>query len=335
MATSISWTTVKPIVDAGAAMGLARGEILRRLGLAGRERRVDDDVRIPQERVFAAWAGLVRDSGDAGLNIRAAARTRLEDLHLVGLAILSAPDADAGIDLAIRYSPLLTDTGRWEREDAGGAIEVRFVRDGERSLGHRLMNESGVAQFLACLRQLCGEGVAPRRVRFRHRAPRAIATHRAFFRAPIEFDAADDGMTLDRASLAIARPAHPAVAAYVRAHADARLRAVADTSPRTAALAAITRALRAGGDVRADAIALELGTSERSLRRHLREHGASFRGLVDGARRDLARALVERTARPLTDVALDVGFSDATAFAHAFRRWFGVSPTAARTRAVT
>jgi AraC-like DNA-binding protein len=112
----------------------------------------------------------------------------------------------------------------------------------------------------------------------------------------------------------------------VRVHAEERLRA-RTASTRAAAYAAIARELRAAeGAPTIDAIAAELGTSERTLRRRLRDHGVTFRALVDEVRRERARALVAGGGRPLIEVALEVGFSDASAFSHAFRRWFGHAP---------
>lgn len=319
---SKAWAGVRRVVDVAVAAGLDRASMLRRLGL----RRGGDDVRVPIARLFDLWDHVARTVRDPALPVRAGAPANLEQLELMGLAILTAATGHEALDRAVRYTPLLTDTGRWEHEQNGEVTTVRWVRAGERSLGHRLANEGGMVQFVACMRQVCGPRFAPAEVRFRHAAPTTIDAHRGFFRCPVEFAAGDDAFSFPSRVLDVVPAAHnPAIAAFVRSHAEERLRATT-ASTRAAAYAAILRDPGGG----ADEIALALGLGERTLRRRLREEGTSLRALVDEARRERARALVATSVRPLTEIALEVGFSDSSAFSHAFRRWFGRAPSALR-----
>ncbi|EWC61172.1 Transcriptional regulator, AraC family [Actinokineospora spheciospongiae] len=73
--------------------------------------------------------------------------------------------------------------------------------------------------------------------------------------------------------------------------------------------------------------AAALGLSERTLRRRLAEAGTAHRELAAEAR--LARAADLLTAGlPRSEVAARLGFTDTSAFSHAFKRWTGVTPTA-------
>jgi AraC-like DNA-binding protein len=73
-------------------------------------------------------------------------------------------------------------------------------------------------------------------------------------------------------------------------------------------------------------IAKRLHMSERSLRRKLQEEGVSFRKLIDELRVQVAIKYVRDTDLTIEDVASALGFSDASAFRHAFRRWTGAAP---------
>ncbi|MNT97492.1 HTH-type transcriptional regulator VirS [compost metagenome] len=68
---------------------------------------------------------------------------------------------------------------------------------------------------------------------------------------------------------------------------------------------------------------LELTPS--GLQRRLRDGGLSFSQLVEQTRRDLALHYL-RQRRPISELATLLGYSEASAFSRAFRRWFGVSP---------
>jgi AraC-like DNA-binding protein len=78
------------------------------------------------------------------------------------------------------------------------------------------------------------------------------------------------------------------------------------------------------------ALAAEAGMSERTLQRRLQDRGVKFRDLVEEARRQVAIELLTMGSTPIAEIAWRLGYSDTTSFAHAFRRWTGVAPGAAR-----
>jgi AraC-like DNA-binding protein len=80
------------------------------------------------------------------------------------------------------------------------------------------------------------------------------------------------------------------------------------------------------------AIAKLLEVSDRSLRRQLREQGISFRSLLDELRMQIALKYLRTTKLANEDIALALGFSDATNFRRAFRRWTNKSPSEIRTK---
>lgn len=80
------------------------------------------------------------------------------------------------------------------------------------------------------------------------------------------------------------------------------------------------------------AVARELAVSPRTLRRRLAEDGTSFQPLVDEARRSFAERALRADARGISDLALSLGYADASAFRRAFRRWTGITPAAYRQR---
>jgi AraC-like DNA-binding protein len=131
----------------------------------------------------------------------------------------------------------------------------------------------------------------------------------------------------------LAARALPLADAYAHGDALRRCRASLDARPDpTDAAATVRRVLVASGapfpDL--DRIAKRLATSGRSLRRRLREEGTSFRSLLDEVRSSLADAWLEDPRRSITEIGLDLGYTDAANFARAYRRANGVSPSTAR-----
>jgi AraC-like DNA-binding protein len=69
------------------------------------------------------------------------------------------------------------------------------------------------------------------------------------------------------------------------------------------------------------------GTSVRSLQRSLHRAGASYRGVLQRARFELARELLELPEIKIVEVAFEAGYSDAAHFTRSFRRLAGMTPT--------
>jgi len=73
--------------------------------------------------------------------------------------------------------------------------------------------------------------------------------------------------------------------------------------------------------------ATEMGMSGRTLRRKLAEEGTSYQKELDRVRQRLAREYFARGGQSITELSLMLGFTDSSAFAKAFRRWTGLSPS--------
>ena len=70
-----------------------------------------------------------------------------------------------------------------------------------------------------------------------------------------------------------------------------------------------------------------LGTSERTLQRHLAAMGASYSQLIDEARYQIACDMLEHADVEIGEIAFAVGYQNPSHFSRAFRRLAGFSPS--------
>jgi AraC-like DNA-binding protein len=180
------------------------------------------------------------------------------------------------------------------------------------------------------LREICGAGIALREVTFAFRGPADASSFRAHFAAPVRFDAFRTALAFDAALLA-----RPIVGAdsILRDVLMSRAREIDRVDSGEAARDRIRRVMRtllATGRFSQDEVAGAFGMNRRTLARRLQISGTTFRAVLDEARFDAARGLLQGSAAPLADIALKLGYADPTAFARAFRRWSGSSPAAWR-----
>ena len=81
----------------------------------------------------------------------------------------------------------------------------------------------------------------------------------------------------------------------------------------------------------AEDIAEFLAMHRRTLSRRLKGSGHGYRSMRNEVRFEIARHLLEDTEISLGEIAAALGYSEASAFTRAFRRWSGCTPSAWRT----
>jgi AraC-like DNA-binding protein len=93
---------------------------------------------------------------------------------------------------------------------------------------------------------------------------------------------------------------------------------------------ALAAELALTGPLTVGRIAGHLGTSSRTLQRHLADQGVSLRAIVEESRLEIARVLLCKTDLRVQEIAARTGYSTPSGFARAFARWAGLPPRAYR-----
>lgn len=84
--------------------------------------------------------------------------------------------------------------------------------------------------------------------------------------------------------------------------------------------------MRNGTVLTVDHLAEHLEMSTRSFQRILGTHGTNFRKVLNEARCEIARDLLADREVRIIDIAMDMGYSDASHFSRFFRQTYGMSP---------
>lgn len=85
--------------------------------------------------------------------------------------------------------------------------------------------------------------------------------------------------------------------------------------------------IRSGIPVQLPGVAEALLLSSRSLQRLLGASGTTFRSILNEARVDVAREMLEDQETRVIDVAMSLGYSDSSHFSRSFREQTGLTPT--------
>ena len=269
---------------------------------------------------------------DDGLPVHVARTVFIEHYSVLGFAVMTAASGREAIARVVRFAALVTNHGgRWETEETAEALRVRWQRSGPRSLGHRVANESVLAEFLHVARQILGPELEALAVSFRHAAPADTRLHAEHFGVSPHWQADTDELVLPRAILsAVPSFANPALSRHFEALAQRLLQELSPELDTTTRVRVAIREALPDGEPASTTIAKQLGMSERSLRRALADEGESFRRLLEAVRKERAALLISDPRASLAEVAFSLGFSELSAFSRAFKRWHGRAPSEVR-----
>ncbi len=325
--------SLRVLLDAFVRAGGKRASLLRRIGVSASvlERL---DARIPFDALLRAWElapALVGDD-DFGLHVGAwHERGGFGLLEYLGRASATLGEA---LERLVRYQRLLHDRARLGLVTAAGAVTLSARLAGLPTGGPRHFQEALAAVLLTLARGATGVEIVPLEVAFQHAEPASLVEHRRVLRAPVRFGALQNQIVLTPATLAL--PLREADRVLVEVLDRCAALALERLPPASDGLRLchelIATQIAAGETPRVTYIARELGVSPRSLQRALRQHQVSFRDVVDDVRKELAIAWATTTSEHAAQIAYRLGYADASAFHHAFRRWTGHTVSELRRR---
>ena len=186
--------------------------------------------------------------------------------------------------------------------------------------------ELTIGMFMNVIRSVKGAHYAPREIHFEHSRPEFWQEHSKLLNAPVYFDQPYNSIVLAKKDLQVAMPnADPMLLTMMQEtikllNTNSNVQALPDQ-----VRAAIQIALNTG-EPNMEKIADDLGMSSCILTRRLKAEGLNFTNLVDCVRQELAEYYMAHKNIQISEMAFLLGYSEASAFSRAFKRWFGVNP---------
>ena len=316
------------------ARGADAGAALRRAGLEPGD-MTDPDRRVPLIRYLELLEVCADLLGDSQFGLKFGAQYEPRHAGVVGNVALASRTLGEAFEMIGRYLPTMVDATVHGMEVSDGTAFVYSYYIDPLMMSYRQKSDWAIA--FACnlvrtglgdprwtpqevlLPQLADETPAERRTRAEIMGENIRPGHPW---GGIRFDAA-----------LLKRPmatADAMIESLMRHYGDLRLAALPESQGEIEQLRReIARMLVKGqGDIKGgiEHLASATGTSVRTLQRRLKDTGVNYSDLQDDVRRTLALNLLENETLALAEIAFSLGYSDVSAFNHAFRRWVGHSP---------
>jgi AraC-like DNA-binding protein len=324
-----SWA--RTIVDALGAMGMTADDVLSEAGVSP-DALKDPNARLPMTASARLWQAAARKAGDPAFGLRASRYVKQTTFHALGYAVFASATLRDALHRLVRYSHLVSDGAELVLDEQSDAVRLSFEEErGAPSPSFEAL-DAVMSLIVRTCRGLTDRSFSLHLVEQRRPEPVDLLPYRRFFRCELAFGARVDALTLGAEVLD--RPLSTANA-ELAVHNDQLVQRYLAEMRQGSMLDRVRAVLaeRLTGDASPAAVAAALGTSVRSLQRRLRDQGFSYVSILNETRRQLGTAYLLDERYSVTEIAFQLGFDDASAFARAFRRWTGVSPSEYRARA--
>ncbi|WP_158678973.1 AraC family transcriptional regulator [Pseudoalteromonas sp. T1lg75] len=298
------------------------------------------DSRYPQSNVSTLWnaaqAAVARRVEHINLGIAVGGSMNVRAIPVIGLALLKQDNVLSAYKLILRYQKLIGDTTNAQLIEpqpqqavpkdmsttastaASTAVPTAVLRfyfaDSTAEVGTQSY-EAAMAFCVKIARTVAGKHWRPERVCVQRRAP--CEELERYFNCAIEYGAPNHQIHFQ----AHAQAVHPQLEQGMLAEKHKAISQV---------LILLLEQQLASGELSCKSMAQMLSMSEKTLQRRLAAEGTSYRTVLDTLRQEKSCALLRESSLSLSEIAYLCGYSELSAFHHAFKRWFAISPSAYR-----
>jgi AraC-like DNA-binding protein len=271
------------------------------------------------------------ETSDALLGLHVAAEMDLRDSGVLFYLMASSATVAEALERLARYAATTNEAVRIEisRHNVETVLTAHFLLGVEET--RRQAAEFLALAIIRALHRETNRDFAPSRVTFVHARNSNLREIHRLLRCPVEFAHATGSLAFPQSVMELPIISQDSrLLQILEAHSDDLLSERHTSVGLRGLVEDHLRNVLPSGKVQAAVVAQQLGMSTRSFTRRLAQEGTTFGEILDRLRNRLALGYLEDQRMSLQQIAWLLGYSEGSAFNHAFKRWFGTSPRGAR-----
>jgi AraC-like DNA-binding protein len=293
-------------------------------------------AQIPADQYYRLWKQITQRAESPNFGLDFARETHQQPVGGVLYTVMfNCPSVGAAMEKLARYHGLATDLIQIRIHQQEGNICYAWEATVDELPSNRHISEAVISWLFFTLQRLAGGKLAINEVRFRHHPPADINVHLKTFDCTLAFSQPRDAIVVPLAGLDLPIPlADRRVLTRLEVLLHEQLQ---EFYPPDTCSERVSRwmveILLGGEGLSLEKIAQRASLSTRQLQNKLKREGISYRQLLERVRQEMAQKYLSEPEMSLVDIAFLLGFSNQSAFNHAFKRWTGMSPGKYRNQA--
>jgi AraC-like DNA-binding protein len=328
-------TKLALLVEALVSEGISADDALHQVGVPHDELHSAESL-VSVEQLVTVCRNAIRLSRDPRLPFRIGSSIHVSAYGMYGYAILCGTDFRSILEFAVKYHVLAAPLGAisfTEHDRVGVWTFEPILHHAIDERLYRFIVELQISVHISLQRDIMGPSFAPSEIALTYPRAKEIWLDEEAVGCPVRYEQAANQMIFDSKWL----DDPPKLGNRTTYTAVEKLcgELLSDLTLHAGVAGKIRMILLRDMANRPTfaAIARLLGVTTRTLRRQLHHQGMSHRQLVDELRTQVAVKYLRETIMTNEDIALALGFSDASNFRHAFRRSTGKTPNDFRRKA--
>jgi AraC-like DNA-binding protein len=286
----------------------------------------DEDQRIPFEQYLHLGQMAPKLTGKPEIGLILGCQARFQDIGIVYQLASNCNTVKESLAETVRYSELGNEVS-----------EALFKEDKDSAEWSEYYPNSGficipLLEFECCqkveiLKQVIGKHFKPSNIKFQYPAPGYLNKYNEIFQVPLSFEQERSGIVFKKEYINLANISpQPYVKNILSRHANKLKSDLAKSKQLQDKVKKIIISQLDAGYVTLDSIAEELNLSRRTVYRKLKAENSSYKDLLIDSKKNLAREYLKNSSLSVYEIAVRLGFSEASSFHRAFKSWFGISP---------
>lgn len=323
---TVAMQFVAGVVQTAAQAGIEQQTILDIAGLTVEELN-GCAKQFPLPRYIQLLEEIATLSQDNFFGLHHGLAHKVSDFGALGYILLNSASVGCALNSLIRYF------NTWQQatevtltlEDDIGWLSYRILDNSIKA--RRQDAEAAGTTTIAILRTLTRQPWHPKAVWLEHESPLNQLEYERVLNAPLFFNQPINAIAIERELLEQKIPfADLGLLPMLEKHLQML---ISQREAGSELIALVTQAIVRSLPTRCPTlaeIAGGLGLSSRTLQRHLGNCNVTFEQLIGETRHQLALIYLQDPKLSLAEVALLLGYSELSAFNHAFRRWRNCTP---------
>jgi len=319
---------INHVLEIAAKHGCDPQRLIQQTGLSASQ--LDDPIkRVGLCKLRALFAAAVETSGLAHFGLLVGATVRPATYGGLGYVAMTSATLGEATAMIRRFGKMVFDNPSSRTyltiNEGVAMLEDRRITELEPYCARHM--DSILSGWTAYGRWLTGSDPALVEVHMMHAPPADPAEYERFFGCPVRYNSRTNALLFPVEALQL-----PVCGADRRTHKSMLLEAELQMNHSYASLS-ISRRVRAllmerlaHGESHLEALADEMAMSPRTLQRKLAAEDESFSSILESVRLELAEHYLRLSDLSILNIAFALGFSESSAFSHAFRQSRGISP---------
>ncbi len=306
------------------SMGAPVDQLLRKAGIPEDNLNIPDAV-VPLKNAYQFLESACHSlhSEHPGLNVGLASSPG--DFGSYGQALEAAPTVAKYLEAGIALYSTLTSGERLWLSEHGAAVRINIASPWGTGLGMHQSHLCTIAVTLEFCNKTPGASWSPCEIGLAYQSREKLPDVSLFDGARVITGLPYSYVAIPRSALGLRLP-NPGAPENGQ---DRELKPLPDTFLDLLSMH-MDALVNDSGNLHIQVVADSLGMTKRTLQRVMAHEGLNYSRLLGDIRMRRAMEWLDHSDKPVTDIALALGYTDASNFARAFRRHTGLSPRAFR-----